>query len=825
MHRAAAKLLLLIAAGNLSLVTHAWHQHHVPAAGNVSASCRPHERDALLAFKHGITNDTINLLASWRPGKDCCRWTGITCSSTTGNVLKLDLGWKYQDPALVGQISPSLLALQYLEYLDLSNYFLEGPNSSVPEFLGSMKNLRHLDLSYIPFSGKVPPMLGNLSNLRYLDLSWMQNSYSTDISWLANLQFLEYIDMSYTNLSTIVDFPLVANMIPTLNHIILINCSLPSADQSIPHFNLTKLQDLDLSRNFFGHSIASCWFWNATSIKTLGLVSTHLGGHFPDALGGMVSLQNLDFNNNGNAATMTVDLKNLCELKTLWLDGSFSSGNITQFVERLPRCSSNKLFFLSSADNNMTGVLPYVMGHLTRLTFIYLSNNSIRGDIPPELGKLHLLDELILSSNQLSGHIPLLPTSIKVLDISMNCLSGHLPLEFVAPNLEVLILSSNQITGEVPDSLCESRKMWILDLSNNLFKGELPHCSSMQKMFFLLVSNNSFSGMFPLWIQNFSSMVFLDLSWNKLYGTLPRWIGDLASLRFLQLSHNKFCGDIPENITDLGALQYLNLAANNISGLIPLSWTNLVKMTLKSPPVAPWDDDTYNINYLSQKGEEILSLVLKHKVLMYGSQGIFDIVGIDLSQNYLTGNIPDEITFLNRLSNLNLSWNHLSGQIPENIGLMKSLESLDLSRNNLSGAIPSSLSDLTYLSSLDLSYNNLTGGIPFGRQLDTLYTEDPSIYNGNGGLCGPPLRRSCSDSNSTESGNKMTREKGCETVFFYFGLGSGFTVGLWVVFCVMLFKKTWRISYYRLLDRAYDIVYVFVVVTWGRLAGQATAEY
>ncbi|TVT96833.1 hypothetical protein EJB05_57908, partial [Eragrostis curvula] len=842
MHRAAAKLVLLIAAaaaGSLSVVTNARQQHHVPAAGNISASCRPHERDALLTFKRGVTNDTVNRLHSWRPGQDCCRWTGITCSSKTGNVLKLDLGRKYQDPAFVGQISPSLLSLEYLEYLDLSTNFLEGSNSSVPKFLGSMKNLRHLDLSYIPFTGTVPPLFGNLtkleylnlsntsffgslppqfgnlSNLRYLDLSWMQNSYSTDISWLANLQFLEYIDMSNTNLSTVVDFPLAANMIPTLQYIVLVNCSLQSADQSIQHFNLTKLEELDLSRNFLGHSIASCWFWNATSIKTLSLVSTHLGGHFPDALGGMVSLQNLYFNDNGNAVTMTVDLKNLCELKALWLDGSFSSGNITQFVEMLPRCSSNKLFFLSSADNNMTGFLPNVMEHLTGLTFIDLSNNCLTGAIPPEVWNLPILDTLYLSSNQLSGQIPLLPKTITTLDISMNCLSGHLPTKFGAPNLTVLILSSNYITGEVPESICESRDMQLLDLSNNLFEGELPRCSSMQNMLFLYLSNNSFSGVFPSWIQRCSSMVFLDLSWNKLNGTLPRWIGELARLQFLQLSHNMFCGDIPVNITNLGSLQYLNLASNNISGLIPLTWSKLVEMTLKYP-VLPWRFDSL----FDGRQEDLLSLVMKRHVLRYGPYGIGGMVGIDLSLNYLTGEIPDEITSLNRLSNLNLSWNHLTGQIPEKIGDMKSVESLDLSRNNLSGQIPSSLSDLTYLSSLDLSFNNLTGRIPSGRQLDTLYTEDPSIYDGNSFLCGPPLRRSCSGSNSTESGKKMPRENDPETIIFYVGCGWGFTFGFWAVFCVMLFIKNWRISFYRLLDRAYDRVYVFVVLTWGRLPGQ-----
>ncbi|GJN04594.1 hypothetical protein PR202_ga22157 [Eleusine coracana subsp. coracana] len=147
---------------------------------------------------------------------------------------------------------------------------------------------------------------------------------------------------------------------------------------------------------------------------------------------------------------------------------------------------------------------------------------------------------------------------------------------------------------------------------------------------------------------------------------------------------------------------------------------------------------------------------------------------------------------------------------------MQSVVSLDLSQNNLSGQIASSLSELTSLSKLDLSYNNLTGTIPAGRQLATLYRDNPSMYDGNNALCGPPLKRNCSGKNAHENSNSKTRSKFLESIFFYFGLGSGFTFGCWAVFCAMLFKKTWRISYFRLFDRAYEEVYVFVAVTCGK---------
>uniref|UniRef100_R7WFK1 Leucine-rich repeat receptor protein kinase EXS n=1 Tax=Aegilops tauschii TaxID=37682 RepID=R7WFK1_AEGTA len=814
------------------------HQH---AHGG---GCNPDERATLLSFKKGITSNDANILTSWQ-GQDCCRWRGVSCSNRTGHVIKLhlrnpnvalDTYGEYDvcggASALFGEISPSLLSLKHLEHMDLSMNCLLGTNSQIPHLLGSMGNLRYLNLSGIPFTGRVPPHLGNLSKLQYLDLGQdgdYSDMYSTDITWLTKLAFLKFLGMSGVNLSGIVDWPQTLNMIPPLRVIDLSYCLLDSANQSLAHLNLTKLEKLDLSYNDFEHSLASGWFWKATSL------------------------------NNG-------------------INGDIAS----VFVESLPQCTWKSLQKLDLSYNNFTGTLPNFISGFTSLRTLSLSGNSLAGPIPPQLGNLTCLTSLDLSSNHFTGSIPdklgnlrrtLCKSNKFKIDLSYNNLKMVLNSDWRAPfklasarfvscqmgplfppwlqqlKTTALDISSNAIKK----SICKLEQLVYLDLSNNILEGEIPQCFDICNIEFLILGNNSLSGKIPTFLQNNTDMKFLDLAWNKFSGRLPTWIGKLVNLRFLILSHNKFSDNIPVDITKLGYLQYLDLSGNNFSGAIPWHQPNQTFMTtLLEKSMDLFVDVAYDFPALNKEeiGAERLGQTLSvntkgqqltyHRTLAY-------FVSIDLSCNSLTGEIPAYITSLVALMSLNLSSNQLSGQIPNMMGAMQSLESLDLSQNKLSGEIPSSLTNLTSLSYLDLSYNSLSGRIPSGPQLDTLSAENQSLilsgripsgpqldtlsaenqslmYIGNSGLCGPPVHKNCSGNDPSIHGDLERSKEEFDPLTFYFGLLLGFVVGLWMVFCALLFKKTWRIAYFRLFDKVYDHVYVFVVVKWASITKNTDAE-
>ncbi|KAL7163461.1 hypothetical protein ACSBR2_039549 [Camellia fascicularis] len=193
------------------------------------------------------------------------------------------------------------------------------------------------------------------------------------------------------------------------------------------------------------------------------------------------------------------------------------------------------------------------------------------------------------------------------------------------------------------------------------------------------------------------------------------------------------------------------------------------------------------------------------------------LISIDLSNNGIVGEIPEELMDLFGLLNLNLSGNHLKGRIPNNIGNLTHLEYLDLSRNKLFGPIPPSLSSLSYLSHLNMSFNNLSGRIPMGNQLQTL--DNPSIYIGNNGLCGAPLNSCLNDKSSDGDHKHVDGSKAADEtdfLWFYTGIGPGFSVGFLGVCGTLNFKKSWRYAYFQFIENNYNWISISIAIKFAQ---------
>eukprot|EP00980_Cylindrotheca_fusiformis_P018101 scaffold5817_cov101-Cylindrotheca_fusiformis.AAC.6 len=109
--------------------------------------------------------------------------------------------------------------------------------------------------------------------------------------------------------------------------------------------------------------------------------------------------------------------------------------------------------------------------------------------------------------------------------------------------------------------------------------------------------------------------------------------------------------------------------------------------------------------------------------------------------NLLTGSIPDEIEWLQRLENLNLEFNSgLKGTLPPGLMRMDSLTHLILQWCDIEGTIPPEIGQMSKLEYLGLGNNQFTGVIPteIGKltRLELLGL-DNNVLNGNIDILAP----------------------------------------------------------------------------------------
>ncbi|KAG6491360.1 receptor-like protein EIX2 [Zingiber officinale] len=708
-------------------------------------------------------------------------------------------------------------------------------NSTLPNWLWKLNSLTYLDLGASMFHGPLPYALGNLTSLNVLRLG--QNNLEGNIPGsIRNLCRLTCLDLSQNNFTGNITDPL-------------------------PHCIWNDIKELSLGDNKFYGNLSN-WLKHMTSLTFLDLGKNQLDGPIPTGLGKLSELTYLDLSYNSFAGVITeVHFHNLTKLSllilslnplTVLLNQSWIPPFQLQIIgfrdcrlgPRFPPWLrwQTHIMTLDLSNTSIADRVPDWFWNITssRLSVLDMSNNQLSGVLPSNMEFMAQLSVFELSSNQLEGSIPSLPNSLTTLDVSKNSFSGPLPSNFMTPNLYALLISQNQINGSIPPSVCQLQSLSLLDMSNNYLTGELPNCwmeysqlslidlsdnnlsgeipgsvANLSRLVSLNLDNNSFGGELPSSMQQCTRLTFLDLGQNKFSGIIPTWIGEsLLNLVVLQLRSNMFFSDIPPQLAWLHGLQVLDLAGNNLSGSIPQSFGNFSAMASRSPTKLPnfqyWTFGLYGDYYYNER----LHVMMKGQDEEYTKILSFLKI-IDLSDNYLTGQIPQEIGQLVALKNLNLSRNLLSGKIPEMVSRIPELESLDLSFNELSGSIPRGISTVTFLSHLNLSYNNLSGRIPLGNQLQTL--NDPSIYIGNANLCGPPLTNSCSSSEPVPR-EDLRHEDNAERKWLYLSMSLGFITGLWGLFIALLLNSSWRRSYFLVLDNLFNQLYVASAIFMARLS-------
>ncbi|XP_050253246.1 receptor-like protein EIX1 [Quercus robur] len=276
-------------------------------------------------------------------------------------------------------ISPSLLELPDLTFLDLSeNDFNQ---SNLPEFIGSLSNLKHLDLSWANLSGPISHQLENLLHLQFLNLKGNDLIIIENLEWLPHLPSIEYLDLTSLYLSAVNDWLEVVSYLSNLTTLSLWGCDLPSQRfSSLSGFN----------------------YWKSLS-----------------------SLESLNLDTN-KLVSLPKSIGDICTLRKLYFLFNNPNIQLVELINNWSRCVEDSLENLRLSYNQLTGSLPN-FALFPLLKYLDLSKNFLNGIVPKSIGNLYKLECLDLSSNFLQGtmsepHFSNL-SKLWYLDISNNSLA------------------------------------------------------------------------------------------------------------------------------------------------------------------------------------------------------------------------------------------------------------------------------------------------------------------------------------------------------------------------------------------------------------------
>ncbi|XP_052188012.1 receptor protein kinase-like protein ZAR1 [Diospyros lotus] len=226
---------------------------------------------ALLSFKQSIKEDPEGSLNNWNySDENPCSWNGVTCKEQ--KVVSITIPMKN----LHGFLPSSLGSLPELRHVNLRNNKFFG---SLPSELFEAQGLQSLVLYGNSFSGPIPSEIGKLKYLQTLDLS--QNFFNGSLT---------------TSLT---------------------QCK--------------RLTTLDLSHNNFIGSLPDGFGTNLISLEKLDLSFNKFSGPIPDDIGNLSNLHGtVDFSHNLYSGSIPPSLGNLPEKVYIDLTYNNLSGSIPQ---------------------------------------------------------------------------------------------------------------------------------------------------------------------------------------------------------------------------------------------------------------------------------------------------------------------------------------------------------------------------------------------------------------------------------------------------------------------------------------------------------------
>ncbi|KAL0426597.1 UNVERIFIED_CONTAM: Receptor protein kinase TMK1 [Sesamum latifolium] len=251
------------------------------------------------------------------------------------------------------------------------------------------------------------------------------------------------------------------------------------------------------------------------------------------------------------------------------------------------------------------------------------------------------------------------------------------------------------LKGPLPQNFNHLSMLQNLGLQHNQFSGKLPSFSGLSELRYAFLDYNNFETIPSDFFNGLVNLEVLALDDNPLNSTtgwsLPSDLQGSAHLKNLSLVRSNLAGPLPEFLGFMTSLEVLKLSLNRLTGGIPESF----------------------------KGSLLRILWLN------GQSG------------GMTGPI-DVVARMESLTSLWLQRNRFSGKIPDDISYLVSLQDLNLNANDLVGLIPASLASMA-LAHLDLNNNHFMGPIPRFKAVSATYGSNPFCLPNPGAVCAPDV--------------------------------------------------------------------------------------
>ncbi len=289
----------------------------------------------------------------------------------------------------------------------------------------------------------------------------------------------------------------------------------------------------------------------------------------------------------------------------------------------------------------------------------------------------------------------------------------------------------------------ERKDNWLTDAALTEWYGVVAN--SLGQVRWLTLSDNGLKGPVVPELGSLSALEFLGLGENELTGEVPAELADATRLTGLWINDNRITGIIPSTFLTLSQLRVLDLSGND--GLcIPSTarfseWTDSVSQ-VSGPDCSEADAEVLSVlyeatggvlgNWTNSSGWLSDAVLSEWHGVEVDSAG--RVSGLDLSENGLSGQLPDSLVEFSVLVSLDLSDNTLSGSLPDSLGKLSALTRLDVSGNSgMAGRLPQSL---TALELEELRYSDTRLCVPEDAEFQE-WLNGIGQHEGSGRVCPP----------------------------------------------------------------------------------------